>query len=62
MINGDQVSSRISSRNELVQHSRIGTARLGIPFYATSLWDKLGQIWSKMAYNVPISAVVLRYN
>jgi len=62
--NGDQQWSRISSLQELV-HFKAELWDLGLLYQViayTALWDKIGQICSKLAYNGPVFVTVLRYD
>jgi len=50
--------------NELV-HFKAELRDLGLVYQiiaCTALWDKIGQIWSKVAYNCPVFFVVSRYD
>jgi len=62
--NGGHLWSGISSLNALVRFKSelrdLGTVYQIIACTAT--WDKIGQIWSKMAYNVPVFVIVSRYD
>jgi len=62
--NGGQLCSTISSLNELVHF--IAELRVhGLVYQViacTALWDKIGQIWFKVAYNGPVFVIVSRYN
>jgi len=56
--------SRISSLNELV-HFKAVLKDLGVVYQfiaRTALWDNIGQICSKVAYNDPIFVIVWIYN
>jgi len=56
--------SRISSLNELVHfQAELGNRGLVYQVIAcTALWDKIGQIWSDVAYNGPVFLIVSRYD
>jgi len=61
--NGGQLWSRISRLNALV-HFKVELRDLGTVYQVTActaLWDRVGQNWSKMAYNVPVFVKVPRY-
>jgi len=56
--------SRISSLNELV-HFKAELRDFGLVYQVTActaLWDKMGQIICKVAYNGPVFATVSRYD
>jgi len=60
--NGGQLWSRISSLNELV-HIKTEYRDLGLVYQiiaCTVLWDKIGQISSKVAYNGPVFVTMSR--
>jgi len=62
--NGGQLWSRISSLNELV-HFKAELRHLGQVYQViacTAVWDKFGQISSKVAYNGPVFITVSRYD
>jgi len=62
--NGGQLWSRISSLNELV-HFKAEFRYLGLVYQVIAykaLWDKIGQISSKVAYNVPLFVTMPRYD
>jgi len=62
--NANQLWSRISSLNELF-HFKTKLKNLGLVNQVTActtLRDKIGQISSKVAYNVPVFVTVPRYN
>jgi len=62
--NGVKLWSRKSSLNEIV-HFKAQLKNLSLVYQVTactSLWDKIGQISSKVAYNDPIIGTVPRYN
>jgi len=61
--NGGQLWSRISSLQELV-HFKAELRELGLVYQViacTALLDKIGQIWSKVAYNGPVFVIVSWY-
>jgi len=62
--NGGQLWSRISSLNALAPFKaelrNLGTVYQVIA--CTALWDKIGQIWSKMAYNGAVFVTEPRYD
>jgi len=62
--NASQLWSRISSLNEL-DHFKAQLSDLGLVYKitaCTTLWDKIGQISSKVAYNDPVFVTMPRYN
>jgi len=62
--NGGQLWSRISSLNVFV-HFKAELSVLGLVFQViacTELSDKIGQIWSQVAYNGPVFVKVSRYD
>jgi len=62
--NGGQLWSRISSLNEL-DYFKAELRNLGLIYLVMEcrvLWEKIGQIWSKVAYNVPTIVIVPRYD
>jgi len=61
---GVQLWSRISSLNE-IEHIKAELRDLGLVHQViayTALWDKIGQISSKVAYNGPVTVTVSRYD
>jgi len=64
LVNSDQVWSIISSMNDLV-HIKAELRNLGLTYQVMACmahWDKIGQIWSNVAYNGPIFVIVSRYD
>jgi len=62
--NGGRLWSRISSLNELV-HFKAELWVLGLVFQVIAcmaLRDKIGRIWSSVAYNGPVFVIVSRYD
>jgi len=62
--NASQLWSGISSLNELV-HFKAELRDIGLVYQVipcTTLWDKIAQISSKVAYNAPVFVTVPRYN
>jgi len=62
--NDGHLRSVISGLNELV-HFKVELINLDLVYqimpYMT-LWDKIGQIWSNVAYNGPIFVIMSRYD
>jgi len=62
--NGGQLWSRISSCSEL-DHFKSELRDLGLVYQVMecmALWDRIGQISSKVAYNGPVFVIVSRYD
>jgi len=62
--NGGKLWSRISSLNELV-HLKSELRDVGLVYQVMEwnvLWDKIGRIWSGVAYNGPVFVTVSRYD
>jgi len=62
--NGGQLWSRISSLKELF-HFKAGLRDLGLVYEVMeykAFWDKIGRIWSNVAYYGPEFVIVSRYD
>jgi len=64
VVNGGRLWSIISCLNEFV-HFKAELSDLGLVYHVmacTALWDKIGQLSSKVVYNGPVFVTVSRYD